>query len=357
LFDAGEVNRQSNSNKKTFLKTSPPLPNDSISAGRCIINYISHVMPGIRKIDYAVISHFHPDHYGSIHSNSKWSSFGKYQLSGITEVNEYLPIQTLIDRNYPDYNFPVDIKANTFEKENFLNYIKFTESLSKNSLVQSLKPGGKSQIKLRNNSYPEFLVRNICANGEAWTGKEEKSKKIIPSTVSSKDYNENPLSIALKISYGKFDYFTGGDLTGLSGFGLPSWFDMESEIAPVTGPVDVLSLNHHGVRDATNETFLNTLSPQVIVQQSWSSNHPGEEVLHRMISPSLPKDKRDIFATYIHPETMATYGFWLVDNYKSTRGHIALRVSPGGTDFLIYILDDTKLNLEVKGKFGPYVSR
>jgi hypothetical protein len=108
------------------------------------------------------------------------------------------------------------------------------------------------------------------------------------------------------------------------------------------------------VRDATNEAFLKATDPQVIVQQSWSSNHPGEEVLHRIISPFLGKSKRDIFATYVHPETIVTYGRWLTDNYKAIEGHIAIRVSPGGKEFFVHVIDDRTIDLKIKQTFGPY---
>ena len=70
---------------------------------------------------------------------------------------------------------------------------------------------------------------------------------MMAESISLADYNENTLSLALKVSYGKFDYFTGGDMTGLQGFGLPIWFDMETPVAKVVGKIEALSLNHHGV--------------------------------------------------------------------------------------------------------------
>ena len=152
----------------------------------------------------------------------------------------------------------------------------------------------------------------------------------MPDTIPFKDYNENPLSLALKISYGKFDYFTGGDMTGLQGFGLPFWFDMETPTAKVVGKVEVLTLNHHGVRDASNDFFSENSGASSncsTIMEFERSNHPGEEVLHRIISPYIYSGRRDIFATYIHEETSATYGRWLEENYQAKRGHVVIKVS------------------------------
>jgi beta-lactamase superfamily II metal-dependent hydrolase len=359
VFDVGDVDRTNRSSNP--LKIATRLPNDSLSAAKSIAGYIQKVIPAIKHIDYAVLSHFHPDHYGSINPLSTYSRQGTYKLSGITELHEYLPIRKLIDRNYPDYTYPVDIKRFTFDSTTFINYLSFLRTnISKHAFtVESLNPGSQSQLVLLKNpkNFNSFHVRNIKSNGFIWTGQGETYFNTMPATISSKDYNENPLGLALKISYGKFDYFIGGDMTGLKGFGLPSWFDMETPVAKVVGQVDALSLNHHGVRDASNEFFLKTLAPRVIVQQAWSSNHPGEEVLHRIISPVTYDGARDIFATYIHPETIATFGRWLPDNYKSMRGHVLLRVLPDSNEYFIYILDDTNIDLPIVKTFGPYQSK
>ena len=360
LFDAGEVDRKARMGTPNPLKISPHLPHDSISAGRGIARYAKGVLPSISSIDYAIISHFHSDHYGSVAPQSKLSTRGDYYLSGISEVNDFLPIHQLIDRNYPLYNYPVDLKANVFDKKSFENYLKFVNSqvTKKTLLASALVPGSKTQIRLKINpvKYPTFFVQNIKSNGDVWLGTGTSFAHLMPPSIPLSEYNENPLSIALKVTYGRFDYFTGGDMTGLQGFGLPSWYDMETPVARVVGKVEALTLNHHGVRDASNEAFMRTLSPLVIVQQSWSSNHPGEEVLHRIISPYTYPGKRDIFATYIHEETIATYGHWLEENYRSKHGHIVIRVSPGGDEFYVHILDDAAINPQVIKTFGPYAS-
>ncbi len=361
LFDAGDVDRAARLKYPNPLKVSPRLPNDSISAAQCITTYIRQVLPAISHIDYGVISHFHSDHFGSAGSQSKLSEKGNYRLSGITEVNEIILIKKMIDRAYPSYQFPLHLSTHIQDKEPFSHYLKFIYSqIATHRLsVESLKAGSKLQIIQTKNpkKYPDFVVQNIKSNGEIWSGKENGSINVLPESISPTDYNENTLSLALKVSYGKFDYFTGDDITGLQGFGLPTWFDMETPVAKVVGKVEALSLNHHGVRDASNDFFLKTLEPRVVVQQSWSSNHPGEEVLHRIISAATYPGKRDIFATYIHEETRATYGRWLDENYQTERGHIMLRVSRGGDEFNVYVLDDTKPKLTILKFFGPYESK
>lgn len=325
LLDAGEIDRSPAQRRSNPLKIAPACDE---SAAICIKNYINTVWPSTKTIDYVVITHFHPDHYGAF-----------------SELTKYFQIRKLIDRCYPSYDY---VLKHSFDSVAFKKYM----AVQKGIKVESLVAGRKDQIVA---NYPGFFVRNVKVNGEIWSGTGESIVKIIPDNIDPKDYNENPLSLALKISYGDFDYFTGGDMTGLQGFDLPAWFDVETPVAKVVGKVEALALNHHGVRDATNEFFLKTLEPRVIIQQSWSSNHPGEEVLHRIISPSSYKGPRDIFATYVHEETKVTYGRWLTESYKSTQGHLLLRVTEKGKEFFVYVSQNPGFSNAIK--HGPFQSK
>ena len=61
-------------------------------------------------------------------------------------------------------------------------------------------------------SYPNFEIRNIAANGRVWTGVDTNVRNHFPrvEVLPQEHYpNENMNSIALRMSYGSFDYFTG----------------------------------------------------------------------------------------------------------------------------------------------------
>ena len=337
LFDTGELN------KKVFEERHPPMkiaerkPDSTITVSEWVSLYIKTITPKeiTPKIDYAVVSHFHRDHYGSL-----------------MDLGNKMSIKKIIDRDAPGYNFPLDVKQYLKEDKNFQKYLSFIDSTG--VPVEALKVGVDNQIKLLNSSkeYPSFKIRNVKSNATIWTGKGEGTfdyftAKDMTNYYKGK-YNENPLSLALKISYGKFDYFTGGDNTGLQGFGLPYWFDVETPMAKAVGKVEVTTLNHHGNRDATNEFFVKTLDPKVVVQQSWCSDHPGQEVYQRLIYKDKNAESRDIFATNMHDETKVTYGPWFIDNYKSMQGHIVVRVYPRGNKYEVIILNDDSTELTVK---------
>ncbi|GAA3580588.1 ComEC/Rec2 family competence protein [Snuella lapsa] len=346
LFDAGDLDKDKFEHKYAPLKASPPKPSDSLTAAQYIALYIKDVMTKGEKpeIDYVLISHFHEDHYGSF-----------------VDLEKLVPMKKVIDRNYPDYNFPLDLKKYLSSDSLFQDYQKF---ISKKDLsVEALIVGSNAQLVLlrQPEKFKNFSIRNVKSNGTIWTGNAEEtfdyfSDEDMTDYYKGK-YNENPLSLAIKISYGNFDYFTGGDNTGLQGFGLPQWFDVETPMAKAVGNVEVTTLDHHGNRDATNEYFVKTLDPKVVVQQSWCSDHPGQEVYQRLIYKDENAQGRDIFATNMHDETLVTYGPWFKDNYKSMHGHILIRVYPNGDTYDVYVLNDDTTTLTVKEKFGPYKSK
>lgn len=346
LFDAGNLDKRKFENKYAPLKASSPKPNDSISAARFIALYIENIMPKDIKpiINYGLVSHFHQDHYGSLPA-----------------LGNIIPIEKMIDRNYPDYNFPLDLNKYLAKDSLFQNYQQFIKD--EEMIVETLKVGSNSQIQLQysKDEYPTFKIQNVKSNASIWTGNEDETFEYFQAedmtAFYNGKYNENPLSLAIKMSYGNFDYFTGGDNTGLQGFGLPYWFDVETPIAKAVGKVEVTTLNHHGNRDATNAFFVKTLDPKVVIQQSWCSDHPGQEVYQNLIYKDEEAEDRAIFATNMHDETLVTYGPWFKDNYKSMHGHIVVRVYSNGANYEVFILNDDTLELTVKEKFGPYKSK
>ncbi|WP_425235651.1 ComEC/Rec2 family competence protein [Ulvibacterium sp.] len=344
VFDAGSLDKKAFEEGRAPLKATSPMPSDSLSTAGWIANYITNVHPEGKnaKIDYALVSHFHGDHYGSL-----------------VELGNLLPIKRVIDRDYPNYDFPLDLRKQLVRDRTFQEYLQFLDDPKVEA--SSLKVGKSDQIVLLKNpsEYNSFTIRNVKANAQIWTGSSEDAFHYFSKEQMTRfykgSYNENPLSLALKISYGAFDYFTGGDNTGLQGYGLPQWFDVETPIAQAVGKVEALTLNHHGNRDATNMNFVETLNPKVVVQQLWCSDHPGQEVYQRLIYDGEGMEKRDIFSTNMHPETLVTYGPWFQDNYKSTGGHVLIRVGPEGKSFSVFILDEN--TLRVKQKHGPYTSQ
>jgi hypothetical protein len=155
------------------------------------------------------------------------------------------------------------------------------------------------------------------------------------------------LSTCIKISYGKFDYFTGGDIAGMNPLGESDPSSLEATVAPVIGAVDVATLNHHGNRDSQSPAYVRALRPRVWIQQVWSSDHPGEEVLRRITSTTLYPGPRDIFTTDMLEANRLVIGDRIIQSYKNQHGHVVIRVTDSGMRYSVYVLNDFSPNREV----------
>lgn len=118
-----------------------------------------------------------------------------------------------------------------------------------------------------------------------------------------------------------------------------------------------MTLDHHGNRDSTNGAILRALRPRVIVQQNWLSAQPGEEVVVRMSSRKYYPGPRDVFSTGMSPETRVAIGPIMNRIYRSYRGHVVLRVAPGGLTYEVIILNDDDEVSGVIAHFGLYEAK
>ena len=103
--------------------------------------------------------------------------------------------------------------------------------------------------------------------------------------------------------------------------------------------------------------YVSALKPRVIIQEVWSSDLPGHETLVRMTSKKIWPDERDLFATNMLEANRLVIGDLLDRSYKSTQGHIVLRVMPQGKEYFIYVLNNLDVGRQMTGIFGPYQSK
>ena len=343
LIDAGDVGNGWGSSG------GPVFPDDSKTPGEWIAAYIDHFTQKLSDpstLDYVWITHFHGDHMGTGASSSGKSAAG-YRLSGITTVGEHVKIRKIVDRAWPTYDIPSE-KA-VMEKANgdfMADYIAFVKYLNgKGTAVERFAAGSNTQFVLTHDAtaYPTFSVRNLCVNGEVWTGTGTDSEK--KYTDLSK-FDENALSGAVKMSYGPFAYFAGGDLGGGTDFTqYPSpERDMETPVGKVCGKVNVLKANHHGCGDTTNASFLRDLQPAAVIILSSHVLHPYGSTLARVIDPLAWRADVDLYITSNLSQKKLGSQF----NRFKPFGHVVVRVYENGAKYRIFVLDPFAENYPVK---------
>lgn len=353
MVDAGAVDETGDARALAAAR-----PDGSRRPGEWIARYAARQLAATpaKQIDTFVLSHFHGDHMGQLTARSPQSKLGDYKLTGVSDVAETLPIRRVLDRGFPDYAYPGPIND-----PSTLNYRSFlTAQQARGMKVERFRAGASTQIQLEREAsrYPAFRVRNLASNGEVWTGEGERTRSLFPpldSLARAQWPPENPCSNALRIEYGGFRYYIGGDLTWDTRFGSQPWMDVESAVAKVAGPVSAASLDHHGYYDSTGEAFVRAMQARIYVLQSWHASHPAFDALDRIYSPVLEPGKHDVLATDL-VEAAEIVESRLSDRMLSQQGHVVIRVEPGGARYWAYVLDHSDESDRVKARFGPFAS-
>lgn len=332
LIDAGASN-----NDADVSVTTRPHPGRR--AGEWIGRYVQRHLQraGSGMLDYLLLTHLHPDHSGDIAPQAPLSAQGAYRLGGVTDVAEIVKIGTLIDRGYPGYDYPLRIDAPF--ADNYRAYVQ--ARLKAGGAVQAFRVGSATQIAPRGHRTggAPFSVRNIAANGRVWSGSGDSSRALFPplAGLARADWpNENQCSAAIRIGYGQFSYFTGGDITSHTHDGALPWQDALGPAARAAGPVTVATADHHGMFDGLNGDVVRTLRPRAWIVQAWHLAHPDMLQLERMLSERLYPGPREVFATNLMHANFLANGR-LARRLRSREGHVVVRVLPGGERFYVAV--------------------
>ena len=296
--------------------------------------YIQNILPCSDSIHYALATHYHMDHIGRIESDYAVSDSG-YVLTGMMALYDEIPYRTLVDRSWPQYEDNVEQK----------NWERFARSMSERDgmKVEKFDLGSDSQFVLVNHpeKYPDFKIRNYHVNGLVWNNGDVKD------CWKGKPVRENGASAGFLLSYGKFDWFTGGD-AGNNG-------KVEKPTAKAIGrPIEAMKGHHHMSWHTMSSQMLEILRPKVVVNQSFYAHQPWPETMKDVLSVGMPEGQtRDVFLTNLHDSTYVNEQETLA-KVKDYRGHVVIRVLPGGGSFYVYMLDDNDLKFNVKAVYGPY---
>ncbi len=333
-------------------RVSRQYPNSDRSVAAWIADYIHAFAGDDVRIDNVFLTHFHGDHIGDPGPASPRSKDGNWVLAGITELATLIPVHRILDRGWPDYNYPSPLRGRTID--NYRAFLKW--HVQNGGQVERARPGSKAQMQLRYpDRYPEYAARTIAANGEVWTGKGDQTRQCFPplSSLPRSEYpEENVCCASLLISYGAFRYFHSGDTNGFLQYGTPRWHDMETPIAEAIGKIDVFHVSHHGFVDGANERFLALTQPKTHIISAWSPTHPSHSALLRMLNQKLYPGKRSVYSTNTMEEARFVVG-GPMEQVRSHQGHIVIRVPPPGREYHVYILNNTNTERAIALHDGP----
>lgn len=313
-----------------------PRPSASKSPAEWVAQYIENFSKPLEKgtkTDYAFITHFHGDHIGSFDNTAISRPGMAYKLHGITHLAELVDIDKIVDRGWPDYNYPSaeQVSSSNGGLGNYTSFMKLRNDNGKTN--EQFVVGSDTQFPLKYDpdSYPEFSVRNVAGNLDVWTGTGTGTSHMSFSTT-----DENEFSCAIRISYGDFSWYTGGDIKSSL---------TEDAVAKACGPTDVVVCNHHAYKDAMHNSFVRQMQARAYVIPVWDYYHPEAEPLRWMLSTDLYPGDRMVFAAGLVENNRIRLG----ENGEKIKpaGHIMVRVYEGGDTWQVFVLNDSGTDYEI----------
>lgn len=326
LLDCGDTHHAK------YMCDVPPQPSAEKCGGEWVSRYIQRLMPQ-REIDYLMVSHWHGDHIGDP-SLGCWKNAGGEQICGISAVAENFRFCHYFDHQFPNPGqYALDPDPEAYDL--FQRWLRKARAAGLDA--QPFRVGALDQIRLLNDpaSYPQFHVRNLCANAVLWDGKDGAIDQGADHVKSGrKTIHENRLSSAIRIDYGDFSYYTGGDneLELFAANGKP--YNWEAKVGGACGPVCVAKTNHHAGSHAMSPAFCAAVRPQVWLSSVWQPKMVDHKSLKSMCSRELYPGERYVCFGYIADkvkDVAAAYG-----DDIAPAGHAIVKVAPGGTTYEVF---------------------
>ena len=189
---------------------------------------------GLSQIDHYITTHWHSDHVG-----------------GAWPLSKLIPIRQAYGHRVPE-PLPEDISA---------DLITAWRGVAATPIFLS---AGDS-VKLKGGrSTPDPRLRILAADGRVEGEKEDAgpiTKCDDGNEAKPADTSDNARSVVMLLTFGRFDFFAGGDLS----WNIEHKLTCPKKLVP---RVDVFLANHHGIDVSNNPTLVSALAPEVAIVNS-----------------------------------------------------------------------------------------
>ena len=190
---------------------------------------------GVTRIDYLLVTHFHPDHDG-----------------GIGELAQLMPIGVFIDHGAPH------AQAVSNVPDTPAAFAAYEKVRAAGAAHLEPKPGERLPLA----DVEATVVSSAAATlARPLKGAGGKNPLCQVQAMPSRDPYENPRSTGVVLRYGRFRFLDVGDLTGEPLYNLACPRDL-------IGPVDVYLVAHHGGPDTADPGTFGAFKPRVAVMNN-----------------------------------------------------------------------------------------
>jgi beta-lactamase superfamily II metal-dependent hydrolase len=217
------------------------------------IIHVAKDVAGLKKIDHAVVSHWHLDHFGNHAALAAKFGIGQFWDRGI-------PDDLAEDPQYPDR-----IAAYRAASQNASKALHVGDSLPLKS--------GKTPL----------TVKVMTSGREVLSGGGESNPFIDRHQPQPDDPSDNSASLSLLLGFGDFRFLTCGDLT---------WNTEARLVTPLNpvGKVDLFMVTHHGLPVSNNPALVLAIDPVVAVMCNGPKKGGAEQTMKTLKEVQSLKD-------------------------------------------------------------------
>lgn len=268
-----------------------------------IVQVVTKV-PGLRRIDHLIITHYHRDHFG-----------------GASLLATLLPIGTVYDNGVFD-GMPDDPGKDYFE-------LKCDKRVV-------IKPGDTIPVK----QPAKGPAVSLTCLGARQTFVAPQPDDVDNAEVCAthrpkeRDGSDNANSVVTLIEFGPFRFFDAGDLT---------WNQEMRLVCPknLIGEVDVYQVTHHGLDSSNNPVVLQTLKPRVAVMNNGHTKGCLPEVFANLKATTSLEAIYQMHKNLRPDGSVNNVADELIANHKAAEecggNYVKLSVAPDGNSYTVSI--------------------
>jgi beta-lactamase superfamily II metal-dependent hydrolase len=199
---------------------------------------------GLTRIDYLLITHFHPDHD-----------------AGVVELSRQIPIKTFLDHG--DLERTAQAPPASWRSA----YDAYVAVRAKGAHVEP-KPGERLPLKGIDLVWISSAAKTIVT---PVSGAGQKNSACQSAAPPAGEPLENPRSTGFHLRFGKFRFIDVGDLSGDPLFAL---------VCPssLVGPVDLYLVPHHGGGDVSYPATFAAVTPRAVIVNNGSAKGGSKDV-------------------------------------------------------------------------------
>lgn len=269
----------------------------------------------LSRIDHAIVSHWHGDHYGNHAALA--AEFG---------------IGTFWDRGIPD---------ELQEDRNFEERIAAYRAASQNA-SRALKPGDTVPLK---SGTTALTAKVFTASREVVANTGPANPFADRHAEQDEDKSDNACSLTVLFQFGDFRFLCCGDLT----------WNIEGKLMTPNNPigtVDVFMVTHHGLPTSNNPTLVLAVDPTVTVMCNGPTKGGAQQTLETLKEIKSLKDMYQLHQNVKLDSQLQAPADFIANNgtTETCKGNwVKASISPDGSSYTVQVgSDGVKRNYQTR---------